>query len=121
WGVPITDDAAAMLAESPDVVIHSTSTFLPSVMDQLMACLAAEACVVSTCEELAYPFRKHPELAAKLDAEAKTWGVALVAPGVNPGFVMYKLVAALSAVAQRVEPVRVTGIVDAGGRRLPLQ
>src|ERR1035437_1958954 len=53
WGVPITNDAAAMLGESADVVIHSTSTHLPEVMDQLMACLAAEACVVSTCEELA--------------------------------------------------------------------
>jgi len=57
-------------------------------MDQLMACLAAESCVVSTCEELAYPFRKYPELAARLDAEAKTWGVALIGTGINPGFVM---------------------------------
>ena len=72
WGVPITtDDAANMLGESPDVVIHSTSSYLPSVMDQLLACLAAGCCVVSTCEELAYPFRKHPELSQKLDAEAK--------------------------------------------------
>ena len=27
WGVPITSDAAAMLGESPDVVIHSTSSY----------------------------------------------------------------------------------------------
>ena len=51
-----------------------------------MACLAAEACVVSTCEELSYPYRKYPELAAQLDAEAKTWGVALIGTGINPGF-----------------------------------
>ena len=87
----------------------------------LMACLAAESCIVSTCEELSYPFRKHPQLAAKLDAEAKTWGVALVGTGVNPGFVMDKLVATLSAVAQSVESVRVTRVVDAAGRRQPLQ
>ena len=41
WGVPITDDAAAMLGESPDIVIHSTSSYLPNVMDQLIECLAA--------------------------------------------------------------------------------
>jgi len=29
WGVPVTDDAAAMLGESADVVIHSTSSLLP--------------------------------------------------------------------------------------------
>src|SRR5258706_4401072 len=71
WAVPVTDDAAAMLGESADVLIHSTSSLLPDLMDQLMACLAAESCVVSTCEELAYPFRKYPKLAAQLDAEAK--------------------------------------------------
>jgi len=121
WGVLVTADAAALLQESADVVVHSTSSSLPDVVEQLLACLAAEACVVSTCEELAYPFRKYPDLAAKLDAEAKTWGVALVGTGVNPGFVMDKLVTTLSAVAQRVESVRVTRIVDAAQRRLPLQ
>jgi len=121
WGVEITDDAAAMLAESPDVVIHSTSSLLPSVMEQLAECLAAESCVVSTCEELAYPYRKYPKLAAQLDSEAKTWGVALVGTGVNPGFVMDKLLITLSAASQEIASVRAVRIVDASKRRLPLQ
>lgn len=121
WGVTVTADAESLLGEAVDVVVHSTSSSLAAVADQLMACLAAESCVVSTCEELAYPFRKHPELSAKLDAEAKTWGVALVGTGVNPGFVMDKLVLTLSAAVQRVDTVRVTRIVDASKRRLPLQ
>ncbi len=121
WGVPVVADAAEMLQESADLVVHATSSLLPEVTDQLLSCLAAEACVVSTCEELSYPFRKYPEIAAKLDAEAKTWGVSLVGTGVNPGFVMDKLVLTLSAAAQRVTSARVTRIVDAGQRRLPLQ
>lgn len=121
WGVTVTDDAAALLGESADVVIHSTSTLLPNVMDQLMACLAAESCVVSTCEELAYPFRKYPELAAQLDAEAKTWGVALIGTGVNPGFVMDKLLITLSTASQEIDSVRAVRVVDASQRRLPLQ
>lgn len=121
WGVPVTDDAAAMLGESADVVIHSTSSWLPNVMDQLMACLAAESCVVSTCEELSYPFRKYPELAAQLDAEAKTWGVALIGTGINPGFVMDKLLITLSAASQEIESARAIRIVDASKRRMPLQ
>jgi len=121
WGVLVTSDAAALLGESADVVVHSTTTLLPQVADQLMACLAAESCVVSTCEELAYPFRKYPELAAKLDAEAKTWGVALVGTGVNPGFVMDKLLLTLSAAAQQIEVARAIRIVDASERRQPLQ
>jgi hypothetical protein len=121
WGVQVTADAKALLRESADVVVHSTASSLPAVADQLLACLAAECCVVSTCEELAYPFRKHPELSSQLDAEAKTWGVALVGTGVNPGFVMDKLVTTFSAVSQRIDSVRVTRIVDAAGRRMPLQ
>jgi hypothetical protein len=121
WGVKVTGDAAAMLGESADVVIHSTSTLLPNVMDQLMACLTAESCVVSTCEELAYPFRKYPKLATQLDAEAKTWGVALIGTGVNPGFVMDKLLITLSAASQQIESARAIRIVDASQRRLPLQ
>jgi hypothetical protein len=87
----------------------------------LLACLEAESCIVSTCEELSYPYRTHPELAAKLDAAAKDWGVALVGTGVNPGFVMDKLVVTLAAVSQRIEHAKALRIVDASKRRLPLQ
>ncbi len=121
WGVEVSVDAAKVLGKSADVVIHSTSSYLSDVAEQLLECLAAESCVISTCEELAYPFRKYPELAAKLDAEAKSWGVALVGTGVNPGFVMDKLLLTLAAVSQRVEAARAIRIVDASKRRLPLQ
>ncbi len=121
WGVPVAGDAAVMLGKSADIVVHSTSSTLPSVMDQLLESLAAESCVVSTCEELAYPFRKYPELSAKLDEEAKTWGVALVGTGVNPGFVMDKLAITLSSVSQKIEHAKSVRVVDAGKRRLPLQ
>lgn len=121
WGVKISSDSKAVLAQSADVVIHSTSSSLPKVMDQLLACLEAEACVISTCEELSYPYRKYPDLAAKLDAAAKDWGVALVGTGVNPGFVMDKLVLTLAAVAQRIDHARAVRVVDASKRRLPLQ
>src|ERR1700730_16405114 len=121
WGVPMSPDADAVLRRPVDVVIHSTSSYLPSVMDQLLACLAAGCCVVSTCEELAYPFRKHPELSKQLDVAAQEEGVALVGTGVNPGFVMDKLVLTLSAAAQRVDSAKVIRILDASKRRLPLQ
>jgi hypothetical protein len=121
WGVKISGDAKEVLDQAADVVIHSTSSSLAKVMDQLLACLEAESCIVSTCEELSYPYRTHPELAAKLDAAAKDWGVALVGTGVNPGFVMDKLVVTLAAVSQRIEYAKAVRIVDASKRRLPLQ
>jgi 2,4-diaminopentanoate dehydrogenase len=121
WGVTISSESQTVLEKPVDVVIHSTSSYLPSVMDQLMECLAAGCCIVSTCEELAYPWKKHPELSKQLDAAAKEEGVALLGTGVNPGFVMDKLVLTLSAVSQRVDWASAVRVVDASKRRLPLQ
>src|SRR5262249_26103321 len=121
WGVKISADADEVLGQAADVVMHTTSSSLPRVMDQLLACLAAESLVVSTGEELSYPYRHHTALAATLEAGAKDGGVALVGTGVNPGFVMGKLVITLGAVAQRIEHAKALGIVDASKRRLPLQ
>jgi hypothetical protein len=121
WGVAVSARPTGALERQVDAVIHSTSSDLATVADELLACVAAGACIVSTCEELAYPFRKHAELSAKLDAAAKDEGVALVGTGVNPGYVMDKLVLVLSAVAQRVDYARAVRVVDASKRRLPLQ
>lgn len=121
WGVKVSSDAAAVLQKPADVVIHSTSSYLPKVMQQLLTCVSAGCCVVSTCEELAYPFRKYPELSQQLDSAARDEGVAIVGTGVNPGFVMDKLVLTLSAACQRVEFAAASRVVDASKRRLPLQ
>ncbi|HEV2488819.1 MAG TPA: hypothetical protein VGT03_03350 [Candidatus Acidoferrales bacterium] len=121
WGIRVSADASEVLEGQVDVVVHCTSSYLKDVMSQLLGCLGAGCCVVSTCEELAYPFRKHPQLSAQLDAAAKEEGVALVGTGVNPGFVMDKMVLTLAAVAQRVDSARAVRVVDASKRRLPLQ
>ena len=121
WGVTVSADARPVLEQAADVVIHSTSSSLPEVMDQLLMCLEAESCIVSTCEELSFPLRTYPDLSAQLDKAAKDWGVALVGTGVNPGFVMDKLVITLAAVSQRIEHAKALRIVDGGKRRLPLQ
>src|SRR6202022_2807541 len=117
----ISAEGREVLEQAADVVIHSTSSALPKVMEQLLACLEAESCVVSTCEELSYPYRTYPALAAQLDAAAKDWGVALVGTGVNPGFVLDKLIVTLAAVSQRIEHAKGVRLVDASKRRLPLQ
>jgi 4-hydroxy-tetrahydrodipicolinate reductase len=121
WGITVSAEAGEVLNQGIDLVMHSTSSYLKDVAGQLFECIQAGCCVISTCEELAYPFRRYPEISAKLDAEAKEWGVALVGTGVNPGFIMDKLVLTVAAAAQRVDSARVVRIVDASHRRLPLQ
>lgn len=120
-GVKVVPDMAGGLAVEADVVLHCTGSYLVKVADQLKQCLQAKRNVVSTCEELAYSRRKHPELTQDLARVAHDNGVTLHGTGVNPGFVMDKLAITLSSVCQRVDSVQVTRIVDAGKRRLPLQ
>ena len=120
-GVIIAGDARDALRAGAHVVVHTTSSYLSQASGQLMACLQAGSHVVSTCEELAYPFRKHPELAQQLNRAAREHRVALLGTGVNPGFAMDKLVLTLSAACQEVRRVAVRRIVDASRRRLPLQ
>jgi len=121
-GVQVENDAAkALKATKPNVVIHCTSSSLERVMPQLETILAAKAAIVSTTEELAYPFRLHPAQAKRLDALAKKSKVGLLATGVNPGFAMDALPIALSAVCERVDSVAVNRMQDARIRRLPFQ
>jgi hypothetical protein len=121
-GVRVQGDAAKTLkAAKPNVVVHCTSSSLERVMPQLEMILASKAAVVSTTEELAYPFRLHAAQAKRLDTLAKKAGVAILGTGVNPGFAMDALPIALSAVCERVDGIVVNRFQDARIRRLPFQ
>jgi hypothetical protein len=121
-GVVVSADAMTVLRLAhPDVVVHATGSHLAQVAPQLQQVIEAGASLVSTCEELSFPFEASPELAADLDRRAKEKGVAVLGTGVNPGFAMDTLPLALTAVSQRVDTVRVRRRQDAAQRRLPLQ
>jgi len=120
-GVKISSDAKAVLRAGADVVVHTTSSYLTSVAEQLFECLAAGLHVVSTCEELSYPFRKHPELSRKLDEAARKHNVALLGTGVNPGFAMDKLLLTLATACHSVTYAGAHRVVNASRRRQPLQ
>ncbi|MET0401557.1 MAG: dihydrodipicolinate reductase [Cystobacter sp.] len=103
------------------VLLHATGSRLEGVMGQLLEAIALGMPVVSTCEELAFPFLKYPELAQKLDQAAQRAGVAVLGTGVNPGFVMDRLVATAGQACGPVRHATVTRVVDARTRREALQ
>jgi 4-hydroxy-tetrahydrodipicolinate reductase len=115
------DLASAIGRTRGAVVLHATGSRLPQVMDQLLEAVAAGASVVSTCEELAFPYLKHEALAAKLDRAAQRAGVSVLGTGVNPGFVLERLPALLGQVCGPVRHVRAERVVDARTRREALQ
>lgn len=121
-GVVVRSDAADALAElRPDVVLHTTLSFLGAIEEQLLACIRAGAHVVSSSEELFWPFERDPAFSQRIDAAAQAAGVAVVGTGVNPGFVMDLLPVVLSGVVARVDRLDIRRSVDAGRRRGPLQ
>lgn len=104
-----------------EVALHCTSSSLERVAPQLLELVRTGLDVVSTTEELSYPWAAHPELAAEIDQAARAAGVTVLGTGVNPGYAMDYLALVLSAAAQRVDAIAVHRVQDAGTRRLPLQ
>jgi 4-hydroxy-tetrahydrodipicolinate reductase len=102
------------------VLLHATGSRLDRV-EELAQALTAGLSVVSTCEELSYPWLRHPEIAERLDKLAQKRKLALLGTGVNPGFVMDRLPATLGGVCGRVERVHVIRVVDSRTRRKQLQ
>jgi hypothetical protein len=121
-GVTISDQAGDVLGDSaPRIVTHATSSYVETILPQIMDIVEHNASVVSTTEELSYPFVKHPDLAEKIDQRAKENGTVVLGTGVNPGFMLDTLAVAISGVCQDVNSIRAERVVDASRRRLPLQ
>src|SRR3954451_968316 len=116
-----SDAVAEMKKAAGGVLLHATGSRLDPVEGELAQALTAELSVVSTCEELSYPWLRHPEIAERLDKLAQKRKLALLGTGVNPGFVMDRLPATLGAVCGRVERVNVIRVVDSRTRRVQLQ
>lgn len=121
-GVKVSADAARTIrAAKPDVVVLCTHSSIKGVLPQVEAILQTRTPIVSTTEELSYPFYTHVRQANQIDAWAKKAKVAVLATGVNPGFAMDALPIALTAVCERVDRVSVHRVQDARVRRLPFQ
>jgi hypothetical protein len=117
----VADPVAAIKKTRPQVAVLCTGSGLKKVRPQVETVLKLKVPIVSTTEELSYPWFSNRALARKIDAAAKKAKVAVVGTGVNPGFAMDALPIALTAICERVEAVRVDRIQDARIRRLPFQ
>lgn len=121
-GINVSNDTDSVLKQTkPDMAIHTTSSFLKDTYPQITSIVKHGVNVVSTCEELSYPYVTEPELAKKLDALAKENGVTVLGTGINPGFLMDTLVIALTAPCEKIEKIEVTRVMNAAMRRVPFQ
>jgi hypothetical protein len=109
------------LPPQPRVVLHATGSRLEDVAPQLEEILSLGCHCVSSCEELSFPYLRHPDLARRLDDQARRGGVGLVGAGVNPGFALDLLPAVLATACRRVDRVEASRSVEVTRRREPLQ
>ena len=115
----ISDDLTK-LSDANAAVITTTSS-LEGLWPTLQEVLKQGISVVSTCEELSYPWMRYPDLSREIDSLAKAHGAAVLGTGVNPGFLMDIFPIAMTSVCSDIKAIRIHRVQDASPRRKPFQ
>ena len=115
------NEALKNINEIPDVAIVTTVSSLKKIYNQIKEVVQHNINVISTCEELSYPWKTDPSLSKKLNDLCKLNNVACLGTGVNPGFLMDYLPSVLSTVCKEINNIRICRVQDATFRRIPFQ
>jgi 4-hydroxy-tetrahydrodipicolinate reductase len=117
----VTTGKLAEIGADADVVVHTTNSYFDLFTDQVLEILEAGFDIVSTSEELSFPWTDNPDRAARVDEAARKAGKTVLGTGVNPGFLMDSLPLFITSIAQRVDHIDVTRVINASKRRGPFQ
>jgi 4-hydroxy-tetrahydrodipicolinate reductase len=121
-GITIRKDLkTALKGKRADVAVLATVSSVKGLEKQIQETAEAGLNIVSTCEELAFPWQANPRVARRIDKTCRQHDVACVGTGVNPGFLMDYLPVVMASVCQKVDRIKVTRIQDASKRRVPFQ
>ena len=121
-GFPVTKELKRTLDRtSAEVVVHSTNSNFYMFKKQILDILAAGMDVVSTSEELSFPWMRNRENAKELDAAAIQAGKTVLGTGVNPGFLMDTLPLLMTGICEHVDHIEITRRINASTRRGPFQ
>ncbi|MBE3579632.1 2,4-diaminopentanoate dehydrogenase [Caldanaerobacter subterraneus] len=97
---------------SADIAVIATSSYVEKVFPLIKKAVENGMNVITTAEEMAYPWAQHPDLADEIDRLAKENGVTVLGTGINPGFVLDYLITALTGVCMEVESIKASRIND---------
>lgn len=115
------EKALESLDLKPEVAVITTVSSLERLIPQVEEVAKFGISVVSTCEELSYPWILQPELSKQLDDICKQYNIACLGTGVNPGFLMDYLPSVMISVSKDIEQITVERVQDATSRRTPFQ
>ncbi|RMD83187.1 MAG: hypothetical protein D6815_07255, partial [Candidatus Dadabacteria bacterium] len=113
--------AEALAATEADVAFHAVASRVRDVEGQIQALLEAGLDVVTSAEEMIWPYAGARDVAERIDECARQCGRSVVAAGVNPGVLMDRLPVYLSSLCVHVEAVEVYRLVDLSKRRPALR
>jgi 2,4-diaminopentanoate dehydrogenase len=112
---------AKSLPAGTNLALIATVSSIARLVPQVAVAAAAGLNVVSTCEELSFPWTTQPKEAKKIDSICKKAGTSCLGTGVNPGYLMDFLPAILSTACLTVDKIEVERFQDASTRRGPFQ
>jgi len=121
-GITVSKDLkSALKRKKADVAVLTTVSSLKAHEKHIREAAEAKLSIVSSCEELSFPWQTQPRIAKRIDNFCKRMAVACVGTGVNPGFLMDYLPSVLTSVCQKITKIKVTRVQDASKRRIPFQ
>ncbi|MHA2315758.1 MAG: NAD(P)H-dependent amine dehydrogenase family protein [Candidatus Hermodarchaeia archaeon] len=111
----------AIRGKSPEVALVTTVSSIVSFESHVAELAKANLHIISTCEELFFPWNTQPEVSKRIDRVCRENGVVCLGTGVNPGYLMDFLPTVLTGPCQSVKKVEVWRVQDASVRRIPFQ
>ncbi len=93
-----------------ELALVATDSFVSGTFEKIKLLAEHGINVISTAEEMVYPWAGAPQLAEQLDEVARRNGVSILGAGINPGFIMDLFAVVLSGACRRVERIDVRRI-----------
>lgn len=120
-GIRVSASARDLQLAGADAAIFATQSRISDIVGDVSYVASEGLDVVTTSEEMAYPFFADSEAAKRIDNLAKEKGVTIVGVGVNPGFVMDYVPAVVASASKNPTSIHVVRSVDVSKRRRQLQ
>ena len=119
-GLTVCESLADCSDSDIDVAVLATSSLVSVITPQIEALVSRGLDVVSTAEQLTFPWLTARTEAVAIDAAARKMGKTVVGTGINPGFLMDLLPVALGGVTIAPKRVSVSRYADLAKRRSKL-
>lgn len=111
-------EIAAEPVAGPELAVVTTTSRVDGVLPLIKRCVELEMSVVTSCEEL---FFDRSEAVREVADFAEKQSLAILACGINPGFLMDLLPTVLSGASMNIRSITVERYQDASDRRTQFQ